>query len=75
MIGSCTLCAFDVSHIIVELRNPIQMIIETNFVFVVGEVISETRASAFIKFPNARKQKKPRGLRSRGFKCFSRLET
>ena len=32
--------------------------------------ISKTRASGFIRFPNARKHLKPRGLRPRGFIFF-----
>ena len=35
-----------------------------------GEDISKTRASGFIRFPNARKHLKPRGLRPRGFKSI-----
>ena len=35
-----------------------------------GEDISKTRASGLIRFPNARKHLKPRGLRPRGFKSI-----
>ena len=35
-----------------------------------GEDISKTRASGFIRFPNARKHLKPRGRRPRGFKSI-----
>ena len=61
VIGSCTSytffwgsCILHVSNIIVELRKLIQMIIK--LIFFVGEVNSKTRASCFIRFPNAQKQ-------------------
>ena len=69
--GSCTI---HVSNIIVELKKLIQMIIlltdllcwRSNF---------KTSCFGFHQVSKRSKTKKPLGLRPRGFKCFSRLET
>ena len=66
-------CIFHVSNIIVGLRKLIQMIILTNFLC----WRSNFKNSCFLFHQVSKHSKtiKPLGLRPRGFKCFSRLET
>ena len=74
---SCTFfwgkCTFQVSNIIVELRKLIQKIIQTRFLCWRSNF--KNSCFGFHQVSKRSKTIKPLGLRPRGFKCFSRLET